>query len=65
MVSSIAESAHDGVVRIHDVSFTVTDWADTPATRFTLRAGMSYQVADDAGAHRSSTATGATLFIVD
>jgi quercetin dioxygenase-like cupin family protein len=34
-------------------------------TRFTLRAGMSYQVADDAGAHRSSTTTGATLFIVD
>ncbi|HEX6972984.1 MAG TPA: DHCW motif cupin fold protein [Vicinamibacterales bacterium] len=32
---------------------------------FTLRAGMSYQVADDDGAHRSRTATGATLFIVD
>lgn len=34
-------------------------------TAVTLRAGMSYQVADDAGAHRSRTATGATLFIVD
>jgi hypothetical protein len=33
--------------------------------RFTLTAGMSYQVADDAEAHRSSTATGARLFIVD
>jgi len=31
----------------------------------TLRAGMSYQVADGAEAHRSSTATGAKLFIVD
>ena len=30
-----------------------------------LRAGMSYQVADDTDAHRSSTATGAKLFIVD
>ncbi|SDT11963.1 hypothetical protein SAMN05216598_4040 [Pseudomonas asplenii] len=32
---------------------------------FTLTAGMSYQVADNAEAHRSSTSTGATLFIVD
>ncbi|MDB5044844.1 MAG: hypothetical protein JWQ08_894 [Deinococcus sp.] len=33
---------------------------------FTLRAGMSYQVADGAEAHRSSTgAAGARLFIVD
>lgn len=32
---------------------------------FTLRAGMSYQVADDAEPHRSHTATGAKLFIVD
>ena len=30
-----------------------------------LRPGMSYQVADSAEAHRSRTATGATLFIVD
>jgi quercetin dioxygenase-like cupin family protein len=33
--------------------------------RFQLRAGMSYQVADRAEPHRSSSATGATLFIVD
>ncbi|EJL87230.1 hypothetical protein PMI16_02911 [Herbaspirillum sp. CF444] len=32
---------------------------------FLLKAGMSYQVADNAEAHRSSTATGAKLFIVD
>jgi len=34
--------------------------------RVTLRAGMSYQVSDGAAtAHRSSTQTGAKLFIVD
>jgi quercetin dioxygenase-like cupin family protein len=33
--------------------------------RFTLNAGMSYQVGDDAEAHRSSTSAGARLFIVD
>ena len=33
--------------------------------RFVLSAGMSYQVADQAEAHRSSSATGARLFIVD
>ena len=33
--------------------------------RVVLRPGMSYQVADGAQAHRSSTTTGATLFIVD
>jgi len=32
---------------------------------FTLRAGMSYQVADNAEAHRSRTIVGAKLFIVD
>ncbi len=32
---------------------------------FVLRAGMSYQVADNAEPHRSYTATGARLFIVD
>ena len=31
----------------------------------TLRPGMSYQVADDAEPHRSSSETGARLFIVD
>jgi len=33
--------------------------------RFVLRPGMSYQVADNAEAHRSSTPCGAKLFIVD
>jgi len=33
--------------------------------RFVMTAGMSYQVADQAEAHRSSTPTGARLFIVD
>lgn len=33
--------------------------------RFVLKPGMSYQVADNAEAHRSSTSTGAKLFIVD
>ncbi|MBY8949117.1 DHCW motif cupin fold protein [Pseudomonas sp. SH10-3B] len=33
--------------------------------RFTLTAGMSYQVGNDMEAHRSSTSVGATLFIVD
>ena len=33
--------------------------------KFTLTAGMSYQVADNEEAHRSSTATGAKLFVVD
>ena len=32
---------------------------------FTLKPGMSYQVADGAEPHRSSTVAGATLFIVD
>lgn len=32
---------------------------------FTLTPGMSYQVADGAEPHRSSTRTGARLFIVD
>ncbi len=32
---------------------------------FTLTPGLSYQVADNAEAHRSHTSTGAKLFIVD
>lgn len=32
---------------------------------FELRAGMSYQVADGAERHRSHTAVGARLFVVD
>jgi hypothetical protein len=41
----------------------ITELAD--GRRFTLSAGMSYQVADGAEPHRSSTAGGAMLFIVD
>ncbi len=41
----------------------VTELAD--GRTFTLKPGMSYQVADGADAHRSRTATGARLFIVD
>jgi hypothetical protein len=41
----------------------VTTLAD--GRTFTLRPGMSYQVADDAEPHRSSTKLGARLFIVD
>lgn len=33
--------------------------------KFVLKPGMSYQVADDAEAHRSFTAVGARLFVVD
>ncbi|PKO64661.1 MAG: hypothetical protein CVU22_23385 [Betaproteobacteria bacterium HGW-Betaproteobacteria-16] len=33
--------------------------------KFTLKPGMSYQVADGAEPHRSRTEVGATLFIVD
>lgn len=33
--------------------------------KFTLKPGMSYQVGDGSDAHRSFTAVGATLFIVD
>ena len=33
--------------------------------QFVLRPGMSYQVADNAEPHRSRTASGARLFIVD
>jgi hypothetical protein len=32
---------------------------------FMLKSGMSYQVADDAESHRSSTIDGAKLFVVD
>ena len=40
-----------------------TELAD--GRRFTLTPGMSYQVADNDAPHRSSTAVGAKLFIVD
>jgi hypothetical protein len=32
---------------------------------FRLTAGMSYQVADDAEPHRSATASGARLYVID
>jgi len=41
----------------------VTELAD--GTIHTLRAGMSYHVAEDTAPHRSRTATGARLFIAD
>lgn len=40
-----------------------TELAD--GRKFVLKPGMSYQVADHAEPHRSSTAIGAKLFIVD
>ena len=40
-----------------------TELAD--GRHYLLSVGMSFQVADGAEAHRSSTANGATLFIVD
>jgi very-short-patch-repair endonuclease len=40
-----------------------TELAD--GRRFTLTPGMSYEVADHAEPHRSSTPTGARLFVVD
>jgi quercetin dioxygenase-like cupin family protein len=40
-----------------------TELAD--GRRFLLKPGTSYQVADGAEPHRSATATGAKLFIVD
>jgi quercetin dioxygenase-like cupin family protein len=40
-----------------------TELAD--GRKFVLKPGMSYQVADNAEPHRSRTAVGATLFIVD
>ena len=33
--------------------------------QFMLHAGMSYQVSDDVSSHRSTTTTGARLFIID
>ena len=41
----------------------VTELSD--GRSFTMTPGMSYQVADGAEAHRSSTALGAKLFVVD
>jgi hypothetical protein len=40
-----------------------TELAD--GRRFTLTPGVSYQVADGSEPHRSSTRTGARLYVVD
>ena len=45
------------LVQISNIPFGTTD--------FTLRPGMSYQVADNAEPHRSYTEVGAKLFVVD
>jgi quercetin dioxygenase-like cupin family protein len=50
------------IVLVLDGEFTST-LAD--GRTFTLRKGDSYQVADNAEAHQSSTTTGVSLFIVD
>ncbi len=51
------------------VLFVVSGELDTElrdGRRFRLTAGMNYQVSDAGdAAHRSSTATGATLFVID
>jgi len=41
----------------------ITELSD--GRKFTLTPGMSYHVADNSEAHRSSTAIGAKLFVVD
>ena len=41
----------------------VTELSD--GREFILKRGMSYQVSDEVSAHKSSTSTGAKLFIVD
>jgi quercetin dioxygenase-like cupin family protein len=41
----------------------ITELSD--GRKFTLTPGMSYQVADNSEAHRSSTNIGAKLFVVD
>jgi hypothetical protein len=45
--------------------FATLPTAASDGRTFTLAPGMSYLVADGADPHRSSTESGATLFIVD
>lgn len=68
-------------VQISGIPFGTTDWCSkghvvfcidgelhtelADGRKFTLKPGMSYQVADNAEPHRSYTAVGARLFIVD
>ena len=46
-------------------AFGTPHFAASARASLTLTPGTSYQVADDAEPHRSSTAIGARLFIVD
>jgi hypothetical protein len=50
-------------MKMSGIPFGTTTWADVEVTERTP--GQSYQVADNAEAHRSSTSIGAKLFIVD
>lgn len=54
---------HFGDIRVRMVEYAPGYLAD--GRKFVLTPGISYQVADQAEAHRSSTETGAKLFIVD
>jgi quercetin dioxygenase-like cupin family protein len=54
------EKGHVILVLAGELRTTLRD-----GTTHVLKQGMSYQVADGAMAHRSSTTDGATLFIVD
>jgi hypothetical protein len=59
--------ADHGCVKGH-ILFCLEGQLDTELAdgrKFTLTAGMSYQVADQAEPHRSATAIGAKLFVVD
>ncbi len=55
-------------MKMTDIPFGTTDWSTIPCTEhagITVTPRISHQVADHAEAHRSSTAVGAKLFIVD
>jgi hypothetical protein len=74
-------TCHFGAIRVRMVEYSAGYLADhwcrkghillclegelEDGRKFILTPGISYQVADDAEAHRSFTATGAKLFIVD
>ena len=49
--------------KLPKAEWEVTELED--GTSHVMRAGQSYQVADGAAPHRSRTAEGATLFVVD
>ena len=55
-------------MKIAGPPFGTVDWNTVERTTHageTLSPGMSYHVADGAEPHRSSTATGAKLYVVD